>query len=313
MLKKIIIAILLIIFIAVNAFCLYVGNLFYNDAVYLNTNKGISEFSTYNNTFNIKYINNFKQEQVSVTSKYGYKLSGVYLTCPKQAKDTVIIVHCLQGSRWTSMKYAEIYLDKGFNVLVYDSRDHGESGGSNVTYGYCEKYDLDKWVDYVEARNKDGVIGVHGESMGAATALLHSELNEKSKRVKFYVADCAYSDLVNLAETELKNNYDFDNPYIVKPVIFYSSIISFVKSGFTFYDVSPINAVKNVTTPIMFIHGGNDTLVPPAMSKEMYNIKPGAKELLIYPESRHAQSFLYNQNDYRKQVWNFIDKYKLKT
>ena len=56
----------------------------------------------------------------------------------------------------------------------------------------------------MKQRYPNGNIGVHGVSMGAATALMHAEMNEVTHRVNFYVADSGYSDLEELL-TKIKN------------------------------------------------------------------------------------------------------------
>ncbi len=45
------------------------------------------------------------------------------------------------------------------------------------------------------------------------------------------------------------------------------------------------------------------------MSEEMYNIKPGIKEIYIAPNAGHAQAYLYNMKEYRKNLYKFIDRY----
>jgi pimeloyl-ACP methyl ester carboxylesterase len=54
-----------------------------------------------------------------------------------------------------------------FDVLAYDSRAHGESGGNACTYGYYEKRDLSRAIDLIGLRP---VVAL-GISLGAAVAL----------------------------------------------------------------------------------------------------------------------------------------------
>ncbi len=307
--KKVIIILLIFIFILFNSAGLWVGNFIYTEACKKQTSKGVSNlYEIYKNTFDDNRFLKLSKEDVIINSLYGYKLSGTYILNPIKTQNTVVIVHGIRGSRWESLKYADIYLDRGFNVVVYDSRFSGESGGSNISFGFYEKYDLDQFIKWVHNKNPNGMIGVHGESMGGATALLHSKLNEKSKLVKFYVSDCAYSNLGNLLTFRLKEDYGIKNKFISSVIVTYTNIIAYLRSGFTFSQVSPINSINSVQTPIMFVHGDSDNFIPFSMSNDMYYIKPGKKAIYIAPYSGHAQSYLYNKKDYTKKIYDFLDK-----
>lgn len=205
------------------------------------------------------------------------------------------------------MKYLDMYLDKGFNVLIYDSRNHGSSKGDNVTYGFYEKDDLDKWVEWVYKNNKGGVIGVHGDDIGAATSLLHSKMNEAKKRVSFYISDSSYSDLSDFFTYKFKKVYDTKYGLFLKPLIFYMDKVNKLKNGFYLNEVSPINILKDVKTPIMFISGSEDSDLPESMSEDMYKIKEGIKKIYIAPNSGHCEAFLNNPDEYTDKVYEFID------
>lgn len=307
--KKIILSIVIIIFIAVNSVGIYVGNKLYNESYKLETASVSAVYNIYKYTFDDIKFYSYLKEDISIESKYGYKLNGTYIYNPKPTKNTVILVHGIRDNRWSSLKYVDMYIDKGYNVLIYDSRHHGESGGDTITYGYYEKYDLDAFVNWVWDKNGPGIIGVHGESMGAATALLHSKINEKQHKVAFYIADCGYSDLATIFSKGLKEGYNIKNPLLNKTLIFYGSMVSLFRSGFAYEQVSPIKAIKDVTTPIMFIHGQMDTIVPVSMSKDMYNVKKGPKAIYICSTSAHAGTFVKDKQTYIKKVYEFLDAY----
>jgi uncharacterized protein len=301
---------LIAIFILINIFGIYTGNMIYNMVYSVDIGWGNNHFQSAitRGFLNYKRFKKLYSEEVFINSKYNYKLYGTYINNEMPTKDTMIILHGVGCSRWTSMKYADIYLDKGFNVLVYDSRGYGASGGEITTFGHYEKYDLDSWVDYIATRNKGGIIGVHGESMGGATALMHSEINEKSKRVKFYVVDSAYSDLKELGRKILNDNmkqsYLSDIAYYFN--VFYVNAITLIRGKFLVTGISPIKAIKKVSTPIMFIHGKEDKLVPSSMSMELYSVKKGIKSIYLAPAD-HVHSVDVNTNEYAKRVYNFIE------
>ncbi|ERI89983.1 hypothetical protein HMPREF1982_04250 [Clostridiales bacterium oral taxon 876 str. F0540] len=305
---KLIIYSIIIILLAANIGGLYIGNTFYKKAFNIDTKKDIDLYDANKTTFNERRFVNLPKEEVSIASKNNYKLYGTYIKNQKTTKDTIILVHGLAGSRWTVLKYADMYLDKGYNVLVYDSKNHGHSGGDNVTYGYDEQNDLDSWVRWIYLRNKGGVIGVHGESMGASTALLQAKLNEDKKRVSFYIVDSPYSDLKDLFTLRIKEDYNIKNKLVVNLLLFYAEKVNQLKNHFKFSEASPKYVVKDITTPVLFIQGDQDNFIPNNSCSDLYKLKTGTKELFIVPNAAHVKSYETNPEAYKDKVYNFIDK-----
>lgn len=308
---KILIITFTVAFLVVNFAGFYFGNMYYTKVCKMYFDRANTGIAYYKSSFDYKRFETLEKYDVTVNSNFGYKLGGTYIFNPKPTKDTVIIVHGVTGSRYESMKYADMYLDLGFNVFVYDSRYHGSSGGKDISLGFFEKYDLDNVVKWVKWVNKGGIIGVHGESLGAVTALLQANLDQSSKNVSFYVADCPYSDLPELFNLKFKQyGKSFLQP-ASKFVLFYGNLIALRKSGFSFYAISPIKVIKNVQTPVMFIHGSNDTLIPASMSLDMYLAKKGPKYIYISPNAEHAYSYFTNTEEYRAKVTQFLKDNKI--
>jgi fermentation-respiration switch protein FrsA (DUF1100 family) len=63
-----------------------------------------------------------------------------------------------------------MFLNRGYAVLLPDSRDHGESGGTIATCGALERNDVALWSRWLHDR-APGCTYILGESMGAAIAL----------------------------------------------------------------------------------------------------------------------------------------------
>ncbi|WP_425061395.1 alpha/beta hydrolase [Sporomusa carbonis] len=204
------------------------------------------------------------------------------------------------------MYYTDIYLNAGFNILLVDSRAHGESGGNSVTWGNYEKYDLDQWVDWVYQRFPGGMIGIHGISMGAATALMHAELNEANKRVAFYIADSSYSDFETLLALQLKQRLSLPGTVLPKILLQYANAAAYFNSRFTFHQASPIRSVRNVTTPVLYIHLEADELIPASMSQELYQATKGPRQLYMFPHAGHISAIFDDWYRYGGVVQNFV-------
>jgi pimeloyl-ACP methyl ester carboxylesterase len=91
-------------------------------------------------------------------------------------------------------------LAKGYGVLAWDFRAHGDSGGDMSTLGYYEQLDAEAALDYALAQEGVEHVGAWGGSMGAATVILTAA---KRVEIEAVVADSAYPTL----EDVLKVNF----------------------------------------------------------------------------------------------------------
>ncbi|EIC94807.1 alpha/beta hydrolase domain protein [Lachnoanaerobaculum saburreum F0468] len=105
----------------------------------------------------------------------------------------VIISHGFKSNRYGAVKYVDSYIDLGFNCIIYDMRDHGENAKATVSLGQFESEDLYKLIE--DTYNRYGMIklGLHGESMGAATSLM-----VLLKAKVDFVWRCGFSNLYDL-------------------------------------------------------------------------------------------------------------------
>jgi uncharacterized protein len=240
-----------------------------------------------------------EKEEVYIESSYGYKIHGLYFP-NNNSKKAIILCHGISWTLYGSIKYIEMFLKRGFSVLVYDHRNHGLSGGRDTSFGYYEKFDLKKCTDWlINKLGKDAVIGLLGESMGAGTALQNIAIDS---RIKFCIADCGYSDIFNLFKYHLVKDYKIKRI----PLVEITSIITKLIRGWSFKDVSPIQCIADIATPVLFTHGETDDFVPTWMSEEMYKAKKGYKDLYIAPNAAHVEAYWSNIEEYEGRVEHFL-------
>lgn len=298
--------ILLIVIILISLLIIAISLYFSNITINPKTWDYNETFKTEVNSsyFDESWYNSLKKEEIYINSLYGYKLHGIYFP-NNNSKKTIIFCHGFTYTLFGSVKYMNIFLKRGFNVLIYDHRFHGKSEGKYTTYGFYERYDLKAFTDYILERNgNNSIVGIHGESMGAATALLNSAIDS---RVNFYIADCPYKDLKTLLKYHLK--YDYDLPYF--PIVNMASLICFLRAGFFYKNVCPEKEIAHVLTPIFFIHGDDDKFIPCSMSMDMYNSKKGIKKLYLAKGADHAKSYFVDKEEYEKQIDNFLKEIKI--
>ena len=203
-------------------------------------------------------------------------------------RGTIIYLHGVADNRGSAIGVIDRFGKRGFDVIAYDSRAHGESSGDICTYGFFEKRDLQRVIDGVET----GPIVLIGTSLGAAVALQEAALDS---RVTAVIAAETFSDLRTVATERAPS---FFTPHIMERAF----RIAEQQGHFDIDAVSPEKAAAQITIPIMLVHGANDVDTPPDHSRRVFTALAGPKRLILVPAARHNESF-------RADVWNEIERW----
>jgi fermentation-respiration switch protein FrsA (DUF1100 family) len=249
-------------------------------------------------------IFNFYETHLSkksfIKSRYGYSLALYYFLNTGSNK-FVVIAHGHTHSHHGCIKYAKMMFEYGYNVVLYDQRYHGNSGGKNTTLGFYEKYDLYDIITKVFQEFGEGIyLGTYGESMGGATVLLEQEGDE---RIKFCISDCSFSSLDRLIKDQ------FRSKHLPKFIYFFVNWFVKIITGINLEEVSPIKSIIHKTVPVLFIHGQQDNLINYQHTLDMYDACTGKKRLFIAKNNAtHAVSFYSDNEDYMKIVKEFVEE-----
>lgn len=240
------------------------------------------------------------RQEVTFRSPFGYDLSGAWFPQPYSTR-TVIMVHGISYTRMGMVKYMPMFRRRGWNILVYDQRFFGRSGGANTTYGFYEKYDLKVAVDWVKTQGPEGgVIGTMGESLGAVTCLQHAAIDP---RPAFVIADSGFADLKEELELRLREDYHLPSFPILTVGEWWIRLLA----GFRFSQVVPEADAAKLEMPVLFVHGLADTEILPADSQRMFAAKQrGTRRLFLVPDAGHVQSVLTDPEGYDREVGEFL-------
>jgi fermentation-respiration switch protein FrsA (DUF1100 family) len=239
------------------------------------------------------------KQTYKVQSFDGYTLNVQLLINPVPSEKYVIISHGYTDNLIGSLKYAKIYIDLGFNVVIYDLRGHGLNEPTYCTYTVRERKDLRELIKDTISRHQDmEALGLHGESLGAATSI--AVLNYQPD-IDFIVSDCAFSDIKSVLEGGLRSAH--------LPVSILKLAGFFIKLRFqvSFNGMRPIDCLKGNRKPILFIHGQDDDLIPPYHSEMMVAETEGYKDLRLIKGAGHAESVLKEPEEYAEYVREFLD------
>jgi len=243
--------------------------------------------------------------EFSVESDFGYTLQGVFSAGTDPLK-TVIFVH---GHTWTwhgMVKYFSTYANRGYNIIAYNHRYHGNSGGNCCTAGFYEKSDLLKIADWTLTKfTETKTFGVMGESLGAATVLQYMPLD---KRLTFAHADCPYSDAAELYQHQM-SLYHLPS-FLKNTTIKFCDRYFKHNCGFSLNQVSPIRDIMQSSAPLLLVHGDNDNYVPPSMSVDMAEKRKSHEPttLLLIEGAAHAKASSVNPALYHKTLVKFLDE-----
>ncbi|MBR4462599.1 MAG: alpha/beta hydrolase [Erysipelotrichaceae bacterium] len=213
-----------------------------------------------------------------------------------------IIAHGHTANRYADLKYADLFYLAGYHVVIYDERHHGDTSGDICTLGQEEAKDLRDIFRFVRERfGNDCLIGLHGESMGAATSLLVLQY----VRPDFVVADCPFADSIVLFTEFIRKNLHIFPSLIVWTVC----QIARLRYRYDIKGTSPINAVKDSDVPICFMHGAADNLIDCHHSKDMFAVcKNENSELHLFEGADHACSITSDPKGYETILRDFLKR-----
>ena len=189
----------------------------------------------------------------------------------------------------------------GRNALLVDQRASGDSDGNVISFGINEHKDCLAWVDFMISHfGADVKIILTGISMGASTVVMAAG-EPLPPNVIGVLADCGYT---SAKEIICKVVEDMGiAPKLAYPFV---KLGARLFGGFDLDKGSAIDAITRATVPVIFFHGQNDTFVPCAMSKAMFDACPTRKHLEMVPDAGHGLAFPKDQETYLKVLKEFF-------
>ena len=219
----------------------------------------------------------------------GVTLKGWRCATPATRRGTIVYLHGVADNRASAAGVIPRFLARGFDVIAYDSRAHGNSDGDVCTYGYFETEDLHKVLDTVQP----GPIVLIGTSLGAAVALQEAA---DDPRVSAVVAAEVFSDLRTVATERAPR-------FFTQSVIDRALAMAEEQGHFRVDAVSPQKAAERITVPVLLLHGELDRDTPPAHSHRVFAaLRSPKKRLALVPGAHHNESL--NERSWAEiQAW----------
>jgi len=242
-------------------------------------------------------------EEVTLKTAEGFELSCWLIKVTGKPRGTIVHLHGVSESKIVGLPLATRLFDRGYNVFLYDSRRHGDSGGTYCTYGFYEKHDASTAITYLQSR-KDlhmGRVGLFGSSMGAAVAL---QVAAMDSRVEAVVAESGFATLRTIFDDYQKRMIKLPWHYLRNIVIRRSERLAHFKAS----AVSPLEAVKQIHVPLFILHGTEDRLIKCSYSQMLYESANEPKQLWLVRNAEHSNMADVGGEEYYRRVLEFFDE-----
>ena len=233
-----------------------------------------------------------KSIQFEILNPRNLKIKGFYYPAldPLPKKACVIGLHGNGGNCDMVSYFYYHYVKNRVAFACFDFSGCGKSEGEYISLGFYEKDDVIAVMDYLRNTYQIEDFGLHGYSMGAATAL---RVLAERPEVKGAILDSPYTSIIGFLGPFMSIKED------IEPQDFYEMIREEIqkRAHFDIFD-NVIDKVENIHQPVIFVHGEYDTLVPPHMSEELLEKCSSEKKVRITFPGQH--------NSFRSQRSNFV-------
>lgn len=200
-------------------------------------------------------------------------------------KEVIILVH-----GWFMTKDSRAFSDlakdfsKYFDVISFDCRGHGKSSGF-YTFTSKETIDLKTVVDF--AKKDYEKIYLIGFSLGGALVLIHGALNKDVDKV---IAVSAPSDFNKIENQMWKKEAWLPTLKKFEPERWFSIRPSLIMRE----KIKPVEVIKDVEAPTLFIAGKKDPTVCPWHTEKLYNEALCTKKFELF-DSIHAEDLYLDE------------------
>lgn len=242
-------------------------------------------------------------ENVELRSADGVRLAGWLIPARGRARAVVIGCHGIGSDRTSLIPFARTMSRRGYDVLLFDFRARGRSGGSRCTIGYRETDDVLAAVAWAGAHppTRGLPIALYGQSMGAASAILAAA---RSPQVRAVVAESPFSRLDRAVALWFRRLAGPLGPAIAAPSVWWGEKLL----GCRLRDVSPEDAMRRLSDcPVLLIQDAEDRQSPASETDRLLRASGGRASRWTAPGADHLCAQAVAPREFERRVATFLD------
>jgi pimeloyl-ACP methyl ester carboxylesterase len=213
----------------------------------------------------------------------------------------IIFVHGLNRSRLEMLSRAADANRRGYGVLLFDLRNHGESGKAYTTIGIFESRDVCAASSWVRRQAGQRPQVLWGVSMGASSSILAAR---QCPAFSGIISDSSFLSFRETVAHHLRLYFGLPAFPIANLIV----AVTAFRMGFD-PDQGDVEAVvRQLHTPILFIAGSADRRMPPALAQQMFRESPDpGKAIVVIPGAGHGEAFRTDRQTYLNSVYRFLE------
>ena len=198
--------------------------------------------------------------------------------------------------------YAKPYQELGYNVLVIDTRCHGNSDGKYSSIGKHEHKDVIAWSNMLISEYGINEICLHCICIGSASGILACTAKNSPKEIKSIVVEGCFA---TFRDSFKEHMIALNRP--VFPVLDEIMILLYFKTGLNVYRHSPEANVKKLKQNILFLHSEKDIFSKPEKAQKLFD-KCGSenKKLVWFAKGGHSHIRINNHQAYDDAIIEFL-------
>jgi fermentation-respiration switch protein FrsA (DUF1100 family) len=201
----------------------------------------------------------------------GWWIPAVSPTGMRFSKSTVIICHGASIGKVSALPLMASFVPHGFNVLMFDFRAHGDSGGQLVSFGDNERRDVlgaVSWLRKVHPAQSAKIFGVGVETGGAALIGAAADPSLAGQSIDaIAVYDC-FDNFPRLARALANDRFLPPFNWLFSRV---GLAMADLQTGANLTSFSPGQEIQSIwPRPVFIVNGSSDTAFPIESGRELY-------------------------------------------
>lgn len=236
-------------------------------------------------------------ERATLVGKAHAALAAWYL--PSMNGAAIVLCHGSMADRSALLPEARLLHARGFGVLLLDWPGHGESEGE-IRWSVAERDALSRAVDYLAARPEVSAsrIGAVGFSMGGFVVAMQAA---SDPRLRAVVLAGTPTGVVEHTKWEYRRWGWLSQ---------LAALLALSRAGVPLEGAMPLTQVAGIAPrAVLVVAGAEDEVVPPHMSRQLYDAAGQPKQLLLVEGAGHGDYVSPAGSTYEATLISFFERH----